>query len=136
MGQEPGNGASVPDHDLSGHEKRVRHSTVRAGVGGVAATAAVITMCSPAGLGGIIGDALAYGVEPNNANSAAFDVDPHQMLLSGEEFTQVQVRLDHAMAALDAAQEATDAEIARLRSIAAQDDGAIPFANAPATRQT
>ena len=107
------------------HEAALRDTVIKSGFAGVAATVLAVVVCSPAGLGGMIGTSVAglgwNSLDPNNtgAESVTF---PTAAPLTQVELQEIRDRLVNGNAALDNMRAATDAQIDFMRSIAANDN--------------
>jgi hypothetical protein len=128
-----------PAERLSARDRETIQTVLTSTASGVAATVMAVTMFSPAGFGGLVGESLAsnFGSEQN---LAAAD-DPYANLpafpapLTSEELSSIRGELSRTSAALEITKAATEARIERVRAIAMTDRGAS-FAPVPAEYAT
>ncbi len=106
------------------HVSDVGEVVLKSTFSGVAATVLAITICSPAGVGGIIGTSVAegFGLAPDTHDVVSLPSIPAP--LSGAELSDIRERLAESMTAIDTMRTITDAEIDHLRQLAALDDEA------------
>jgi hypothetical protein len=111
--------------------REVRDTVVKSSLTGVAATVLAVTVFSPAGFGGVIGESLASNFG-NEANAASAD-DPYANLppfpapLSAQEIDNIRSQLARTTASLEITRAATEDRIEHIRSIALSGD-AVTFA--------
>lgn len=108
--------------------QEVRETIVKSTLTGVVATALAITVFSPAGFGGLIGESVASGLGLDPDASAADD--PHATLpafpspLSPTELDTIRGQLARTTASLEITRAATEERIDHIRSIALTERGA------------
>lgn len=114
-----------------------RDVVLKSGFSGVAATVLVVAMCSPAGLGGMIGTSVAsslgFGAKTGpDANATNFANTPAP--LTSAELTTIHERLASSAAQIDNIRAATDSEIQYMREIASSSHIALatPVTTMPA----
>lgn len=115
---------SVNDELPINRSHEIRDTVLKSGFTGVAATVLVVAMCSPAGLGGLIGTSVASGLgfgstPTSDHNTLNFPQAPQP--LTTAELQSIHERLDSSIATLDDVRAATDAEINFMRSVASGD---------------
>ncbi|WP_395645252.1 hypothetical protein [Terricaulis sp.] len=116
-----------------GYAREVRDTVIKSSLTGVAATALVVTIFSPAGLGGMIGTSVASGLGlDNSANAASADayanLPPYPAPLSATELSDIRGQLASTAASLEITKAATESRIEYIRSIAdAGDSRAAPM---------
>ena len=114
--------------------REVRDTIVKSSVTGVFATALAITVFSPVGFGGLVGNSVASGLGLDTNASAADD--PYASLpafpspFSTEEINAVRSQLARTTASLEITRAATEGRIEHIRSLALNGRGAS-FAPAP-----
>ena len=119
-------------------DAELRDTILKSSFTGVAATVFAVVVCSPAGLGGMIGTSVAglgwNSLDPNNTGKdvVAF---PTATPLSQVELQDIRLRLTSTSADLDNMRAATDAEIEYIRAIA-DSDNVLAFSAAPTTVAT
>jgi len=117
-------------------EREVRDTIVKSGLTGVAMTAAVVTIFSPAGLGGMIGTSLASNFGFGSGSEAADDVyanlPAYPAPLTVSELSDIRGQLASTSASLEITRAATEAKIERVRSIA-DTRGFVTYDDAPVT---
>lgn len=111
--------------NLSGSQAfhaEVRDVVVKSAFTGVAATVLVVTMCSPAGLGGMVGTSIASlgfsSLDPSNSGEPAVNFPRVPLVMSSEELSGIHERIAGSVAMMDNIRAATDAEIDHMRQIA------------------
>lgn len=102
-------------------DNEFRDIVLKSGFTGVAATVLVVAICSPAGLGGMIGTSVAsslgFGAKSNaDANTLHFSSAPSP--LSTTELATIHQTLESSEAQIDNIRAATDSEIQYMRDIA------------------
>lgn len=103
------------------YSQEVRDVVIKSSLSGVAATVLAVTLCSPAGLGGMIGTSLAsgFGLGPERAPTddvyASFPAYPSP--LSRAELEDIRDRLAQTSASLAITRAATEAKIEYIRSV-------------------
>ncbi|MBY0564083.1 MAG: hypothetical protein K2P58_07840 [Hyphomonadaceae bacterium] len=114
-------------------EREVKDIVVKSGLTGVAATVLAVTMCSPAGLGGMIGTSLAsgFGGDPNSASENPYaNLPPYPAPLTNEEISDIRGQLASTSASMEITRAATNPRIERVRSLAMV-DGLVSFSAMP-----
>lgn len=125
----------------SNFEREVRDTILKSSLTGVAAAALAVTFISPAGFGGMIGEALAssFGVDTtaNAADNPYANLPAYPSPLSQSELSEIRGQLASTSASLEITRAATDDKIEHVRSLA-MSDGLVTFTptRAPATRAT
>jgi len=113
----------MSDRKATSFNDEVRDTVVKSGLTGVAATILAVAVCSPAGLGGLIGTSVAFGSGASNTAG-----DPYARLpafpspLTHEEVDAIQVELAQTSASLELTRAATDERIEHVRSLAVTGD--------------
>lgn len=111
------------------YSREVRDTIVKSSLTGVFATALVVTVASPAGLGGMIGTSVASGFGIDTNGAAASDpyanLPPFPAPLSVEEITTIRSQLERTAASLELTRAATEAKIEHVRNLALS--GAVTF---------
>lgn len=113
--------------------REVRDTIVKSSLTGVAATVLAVTIFSPAGFGGMIGNSLASGFGLGTNASSSPDDNPYANLpaypapLSQEELTEIRGQLARTAASLEITRAATEARIDHIRNIALA-EGVVTFA--------
>ena len=102
-------------------DNEFRDIVLKSGFTGVAATVLVVAMCSPAGLGGMIGTSVAsslgLGAKANPDANAHFAPIPAP--LTSTELATIHETLQSSEAQIDNIRAATDSEIQYMHDIAA-----------------
>jgi len=118
MAREP-QGADFQD----AHRSDVCATIVKSSLTGVAATMAVVAVCSPAGLGGMIGTSVASGlgidtVDVLRPRDGVVTFPDLRAPLSNAELDSIRGRLADCAFVIESARASTDATIDMLRTIA------------------
>lgn len=118
-------------------EREVKDTVVRSGLTGVAATVLAVTICSPAGLGGLVGTSLASGAggDPNGtaANNPLAHLPAYPTPLTTEEVEAIRGEIASTSASMAITRAATNPRIERVRSLAMA-DGLVSFSNVSTAR--
>lgn len=121
------------DDEPRGYVDEVRDTVIKSSLTGVAATALVVTIFSPAGLGGMIGTSVASGLGlDTSANAASAEgyanLPPYPSPLSSTELNDIRSQLAQTTASLEITKAATESRLEYIRSISdAGDTRAIPM---------
>ena len=115
-----------------GYAQEVRDTVIKSSLTGVAATALVVTIFSPAGLGGMIGTSVASSLGlDTNANAASAEgyanLPPYPAPLSSNELSDIRSQLAQTTASLEITKAATESRIEYIRSIADVGDTHTPM---------
>lgn len=106
------------------YRAELRDTIVRSSLTGVAATFLAVTLCSPAGLGGLVGTTWATlgfdSLDPDNTGETVvtFPVTPPP--ISAEELQTIRGRLAGSVATLDNIRASTDAQIEYMRGLSVE----------------
>lgn len=116
-------------NQLSKYEREVRGTILKSSLTGVAAAAMAVAVCSPAGLGGMIGASLASsGVDAtaNAADNPYANLPAYPAPLSAEELSHIRGQLASSAASLEITRAATEDTIDHVRMLA-MSDGLVTF---------
>jgi hypothetical protein len=110
------------------HARQMRETVVKSGLSGVAATVLAVTICSPAGLGGMIGTSLASGTDSASTTSNTIGrLAPFPAPITEVELANIHAKLRDSQIALRTLRQSTDDEIALVRRIANRNGIAAPM---------
>jgi hypothetical protein len=110
------------------HARQMRETVVKSGLSGVAATVLAVTICSPAGLGGMIGTSLASGSDSASTTSNTVGrLAPFPAPITEVELADIHAKLRNSQIALRTLRQSTDDEIALVRRIANRAGIAAPM---------
>ncbi|MGE0742026.1 MAG: hypothetical protein AB7O98_11850 [Hyphomonadaceae bacterium] len=106
-------------------EREVRDTVIKSGLTGVGAAVLVAAVCSPAGLGGLVGTSLAsgFGVDPNAApaDDVYANLPAYPAPLSQQELTEIRGVIASTTASLEITRAATQERIEHVRALAMSD---------------
>jgi|GEM_PF-2290495 len=100
------------------HAREVRETIVKSSLAGVGVTVLAVTLCSQAGLAGLIGTSAASAMGGAGANDPYAKLPPFPTLLTQGEVSDIRGQLASVAAAMEITRAATDEKIAYVHELA------------------
>jgi hypothetical protein len=101
------------------HGREIRETIVKSGLAGVGVTVLAVTLCSPAGLAGMIGTSVASGMGGASATNDPYaKLPPFPSLLTQTDISDIRGRLASVAASMEISRAATDDRIEFVHELA------------------